>query len=286
MKSPMIHRFFSSGLILVVTILSIQLKAAEPKTSAKANRTNSQWGTLTGQFLYSGKAIVREKVSLNKDQEFCGKNHPLTEDVIVDPKTKGIQNVIIWLEHKEGPDSLPIHPSLKKKATVSKELDNKNCRFAPRVTVLNTGQTLKIGNQDAIAHQATLYCFRNEPISVSLVREQKKPVSYSFPKEEPLPVKITCPIHPWMKAWLVIKSHPYVAVTDAKGTFELKHLPVGNWTFRAWHESVGYLTNVSITVENNTTQTTWKSGRFPVEIANRKQHLGTITISEREFDLE
>ena len=52
-----------------------------------------------------------------------------------------------------------------------------------------------------------------------------------------IPVK--CNIHPWMKAYVGVVSHPYFAVTGDDGSFELKDLPPGDYTIQVWHEKYG-----------------------------------------------
>lgn len=38
-------------------------------------------------------------------------------------------------------------------------------------------------------------------------------------------MKVKCDVHEWMSAYLVPVTHPYVAVTDAKGEFEIGQVP-------------------------------------------------------------
>ena len=42
--------------------------------------------------------------------------------------------------------------------------------------------------------------------------------------------------HPWMRAWIYVSPHPYVALTDDKGFFHILNVPAGRYTVRAWHE--------------------------------------------------
>jgi hypothetical protein len=39
-----------------------------------------------------------------------------------------------------------------------------------------------------------------------------------------------------MNAELFVVSHPYYAVTDENGKFELSNVPPGQYTIEAWHE--------------------------------------------------
>jgi hypothetical protein len=51
-------------------------------------------------------------------------------------------------------------------------------------------------------------------------------------------------MHPWMKAWRMVVDHPYFAVTDAKGDFEIKNAPAGTQKVVVWQEAVknGFVT--------------------------------------------
>ena len=71
---------------------------------------------------------------------------------------------------------------------------------------------------------------------------------FSFERAE-APFSFVCNIHTWMSAWAFVLSHPFSAVTDNKGHFEIKGLPAGEYTFTAWHENFGDGT-FTVTVED------------------------------------
>ena len=52
-------------------------------------------------------------------------------------------------------------------------------------------------------------------------------------------VPFKCDVHGWMNAYVGVLDHPYFAVTDEDGKFELKTLPPGTYTIEAWHEKLG-----------------------------------------------
>jgi hypothetical protein len=52
-------------------------------------------------------------------------------------------------------------------------------------------------------------------------------------------VPFKCDVHGWMNAYMAVMDHPYYAVTDAEGKFEIKSLPPGTYTVEAWHEKAG-----------------------------------------------
>jgi hypothetical protein len=53
-------------------------------------------------------------------------------------------------------------------------------------------------------------------------------------------VLISCNIHGWMKGHVRIFDHPYYAVTDKEGKFEIKGVPAGTWHAVVWHEGSGW----------------------------------------------
>jgi hypothetical protein len=48
-------------------------------------------------------------------------------------------------------------------------------------------------------------------------------------------------VHPWLRGFVWAFEHPYFAVTDATGSFEIPNAPAGTWRLVVWHEAVGYL---------------------------------------------
>ena len=52
-------------------------------------------------------------------------------------------------------------------------------------------------------------------------------------------VRFKCDVHGWMSAYAGVLDHPYFAVTEPGGRFELKQLPPGTYTIEAWHEKLG-----------------------------------------------
>ena len=43
----------------------------------------------------------------------------------------------------------------------------------------------------------------------------------------------------WMEAHLWVMDHPFYAVTNTEGEFEILDLPPGNYVVSAWHEKLG-----------------------------------------------
>jgi plastocyanin len=194
------------------------------------------WGSIKGRIVYGGDAFVPEKIAVERDPAVCGVGGQVDESLVVSPKNRGIRNIAIWLETR---DEIPVHPDFKDQPAKAPSMDNRNCRFEPHMLAVRTGQVFELTNTDPVAHNAAVYARRNTPFSEIIPMNQ--PLQKKFAKFEALPVRVDCSIHPWMKAWLIVSDHPYVAVTEEDGSFEIQNIPAGEWKFRFWHERPGYV---------------------------------------------
>jgi hypothetical protein len=63
------------------------------------------------------------------------------------------------------------------------------------------------------------------------------PQTFKGLKQQRLPIKLDCNIHFWMTANVGVFNHPYFAVTDAAGNFEIKDAPEGPCRLMMWHDT-------------------------------------------------
>ncbi len=245
--------------------------------TAEIRAADPGWGRLKGQFVYNGDPPAREMLTITKDIEVCSKTPPMSEALLVDSQTHGLANVILWLDPSAN-TTVPVHPSYAATATKKIVLDNSGCRFEPHVCVMRPTQTLVIGNKDEVDHSAAVLLTKNDSFNVVVSKQGQQERHFKF--SEKLPAPVVCPIHAWMKGYLIVKDHPYVAVTDAKGEFDLQNVPAGEWTFRVWHELPAYIPEA----ERNGTAEKWTGGKLTVKIVDGKATaLGTIRLKPELF---
>jgi hypothetical protein len=227
----------------------------------------STWGNLTGKFVYDGPELTQARLAITKDEQVCGKHDLKDESLVVDPSSKGLKNVVIFLADKKA----AIYPDFEETASDKIKFDNDHCRFEPHILPLRTSQTLEIHNSDPLAHNSNLTPLGDRPFN-NLISENNA-VSYQFSKQQNQPVMVTCSIHPWMKGYVFPRDNPYVAVTGDDGSFEIKNLPAGKHEFQVWQEAVGGLA----------AQSDWKKGKFKYDIKEGDNDLGTIQVSSALF---
>jgi plastocyanin len=241
--------------------------AAAAVCFSAASASAAGWGSITGRFVYDGAAPVPAAINANKDPEVCGKVPLMSEDLVVG-NNGGIANVVVWVRSK-----VKVNPKYQATAADKVELDNKNCRFVPHVVGVRVGQTLTIKNSDPVAHNTKIDGLNlqvNPLIPVGTSSDQ------SIDSPETLPAPVSCSIHNWMSAKLVVRPNPYFAISDEKGNFEIKDLPVGELEFQIWHEHSGYVQKAQVNGEN----VSWLKGRVTWTIkADETTKLGDMKIA-------
>jgi hypothetical protein len=254
-------------LLVVIGLLGVQLTAGLA--------WGQQWGHLSARFVFDGTPPKPVPTVVTKDQDVCGKFKLVDETLVVNPKNKGIANVIVFLRDTKKP---AIHPDYAKALKEKVLLNNINCRFEPRVALIRTGQTVVLGNKDPVGHNTKIDTFFNpgaNPLIPSGAQLDQK-----FMIEERLPAPVSCSIHPWMGAWLVIRSNPYFAASDADGKIHIKNIPAGTWEFQFWQEKSGYVRSVTVGGK----KTEWKRGRVDLKIPSGKTlDLGDVVVDKKLF---
>ena len=133
--------------------------------------------------------------------------------------------------------------------TASLIFDQKNCMFKPHAMTVRVGQTVKVLNSDAVAHNTHTYGVKTTSISIrSYLRTTPMGAPLIYKQAEQEPISVVCDIHPWMKAYHLPVDHPFVALSGEDGTFDIKDLPAGKHEFKVWHEVGGLLRKGSLVV--------------------------------------
>ncbi len=197
------------------------------------------WGTIKGQVIFAGKEIPKSaEKKVDANQGHCLEKGPVPGDNwVIDPNTKAVRYVVVFLKPDAG-KTLAIHPTLKEPNPPKVELDQPFCKFDPHVLALREGQTMVVLNPAPVAHNIVVQGFKNDTINKQIPPGQSLDIKLV---SEPNAISFTCGAHRWMKGFGWVFDHPYFAVTDAKGNFEIKLAPAGAQNLVVWHEEIGYL---------------------------------------------
>jgi plastocyanin len=158
--------------------------------------------------------------------EYCGTTVE-DESLMVNPGTHGVKNVVVSLENvaagkRHDPEMIIVN--------------NSKCRFVPRIQAAMVGDTYELKNSDPIIHNTMFHLNQDgfTLLSVALppsVNSIKRPLI----KNEGV-INVKCNAHSFMRANILVFSHPYFAVTDENGNFEISNIPPGHYKIKIWHE--------------------------------------------------
>jgi hypothetical protein len=210
-----------------------------------------QWGTIKGQVVYGGNKLPDPIVlKVDKDQKEClaEKKQLTSEEWVIDPKTKGIKWVFVYLipDSRNAADiikPIPVHPDLQKKKLENVIIDQPCCTFTPFAVGLLDGQSVTFKNSMGISHNVKVDgnpMYKNPTINQLIPAGGSLDVGPFHP--QPTPIPLACNIHAWMSGYIRVFSHPYFCVTKENGEFEIANAPAGKYRLVIWHPGSGWVT--------------------------------------------
>jgi len=263
-----------SLLLIAGLLLTLAGFLARPSTTAAYPVQGAGWGDIKGQVVWADKEIpqqVQPKLAGN-DKDTClaeakkqGKEI-LSETFVVNPQNKGVKWVVVYLVDPKNVDAaLPANPALPAPGKTV-HMDQPCCFFEPHVLVMREGQVLEAKNTAPVAHNYKIDSPPGNP-SLNQLVPSGKTLQVPDPndsgamtwKAKTAPSKVSCTIHPWMNGYVKVFNHPYYAVTDADGNFEIKGAPAGDYNIVMWQEETGFFLGnrdkkgVPVTIKANTT---------------------------------
>jgi hypothetical protein len=194
------------------------------------------WGSLKGRFMIDGQLPKPNPLVVTKDQ-YCIDKKPVDESVVV-ADDGSLANVVVYIRLGRR-DKIDVHLDYATQLDEPVELDNFGCQFVPHVALLRTGQPLVLKNSDPVGHNTNVGMF-NQIIPAGGTTPTK------IDRDAALPISVACNIHPFMKGYVLVQDHPYMAASAEDGTFEIKNIPAGKQEFTLWHETSGLLKNLNV----------------------------------------
>ena len=232
-------KYFAVLLVLILSAVSVD--AVQGYDVVKV--TNG--ATLKGTVNFKGDVPPDETITIKKDVSYCGKEQKAGKYIVFDSRVK---NVVVWIEGIE-----------KGKAVPKKNVDVtiKNCRAIPHVNIGFVGGNYVFKNEDEILHtvQSKLGLAYQRKVSSRPLEDGASIYNLALPTtglevkkrikkwhritEDTGFIQVRSNTHNWIRGYIYIFDHPYAAVTDARGTFEMDSLPAGSYILKAWHEGFG-----------------------------------------------
>ncbi|MFZ6654584.1 methylamine utilization protein [Undibacterium sp. TJN19] len=167
---------------------------------------------------------------------------------VVDNAGQPVQDAVVYAELAGGPASTK---------SASAEIQQKDRKFMPFVTAVQTGTSISFPNNDTVRHHA--YSFSPAKQFELKLYSGKPAAPIVFDKAGT--VVVGCNIHDQMVAYIHIVDTPYFAKTDASGTARLPNIPAGKYVLKTWHPKLApgaTIQEQSLQIDNGTAPTVVK----------------------------
>jgi plastocyanin len=204
-------------------------KEAEKGKEGKEGKEGT--ATIKGVVSFTGKAPEMKVPKKRKDAEFCKTKEVKYNAVIVNGGK--LQDVFVRIAN----DSIK---GEYKPPTAHAVIDQTDCMYSPRIQGVVAGQTIDIKNMDGTLHNVHTYKGMESWFNKPQIKGSA-PIAQEMP-DEPKIIKFACDVHPWMRGFVIVSSHPFFAVSDKDGAFKIEKVPAGDYTIEAWHSHYGLKT--------------------------------------------
>lgn len=205
-------------------------ESAKPSDKPLYQPTGNE-ATVSGTITVNGEVPPAKKIDTSADP-LCSQvnKHPILESLLTN--NQRLQNAFVYI--KEG-DALNKYRFEAPDSEVV--LKHKKCQYSPRVLGLRTGQRLSVENADPTTHNTHVV-----PKSNPEWNQSQPPNFSSFQKTFARPelfILVKDNQHPWQRGYISVMDHPFFAVTDEQGSYEIRGLPPGKYKLLIWHEVLG-----------------------------------------------
>ncbi|MBZ5560626.1 MAG: carboxypeptidase regulatory-like domain-containing protein [Acidobacteriia bacterium] len=214
--------------------------AAAPAAGGGQKVDPATAGSVKGTVTVDGAVPKNDAIKMNADPVCVKANTSpqFQETYMVGADGKSLGNVFVYV--KDGLGNYSYDPP-----TGEATIDQKDCRYHPHVFGMRVGQTLTIVNSDPTLHNIHAMPKGNAEFNNGQPIQGMKMTHTFSAKEVMVPFK--CDVHGWMNAYVGVLDHPYFAISDKDGKFDISNLPPGTYTLEAWHEKLGTTTQ-SVTI--------------------------------------
>ncbi len=194
----------------------------------------TEFGTVRGKISVDGAlpgfAPILAKGEQTKDA-ICSEVAVPNETVV--GENGGLGNVFVYLKKVPNVD-IPAPP------TEQINFDQQGCVFLPHAQIVQVGQPVLLKNSDPVAHNVNIKGSANT-FNSTITPLNAANVDYQFEFAESKPAPVICDFHVWMSSYVMPVDHPWAAVTNPDGTFEIPNAPATKLSFVIWHEKLGYI---------------------------------------------
>jgi hypothetical protein len=226
------------SILITFCFLFSLLLSAIPSTSSQTSappplyKPNGNEPVVLGSISVTGDIPAPMTIDMSADPDCMrlNKGKAKTQSVLTDHGM--LQNAFVYLESGQNLREYSFEGPLDEVI-----LRRENCQYVPRLLGMRLGQKLRIELNDGVMHNTHPTPKLNvewnrttgPDISSYLVAIERAEALIPFKDNQ----------HPWEKAFVSVLKHPFFAITDKLGNYEIRGIPPGTYTLRVWHERLG-----------------------------------------------
>lgn len=250
----------------IVHVRSLANAAGPAPYVVDSTRIVGGTGRITALVRASGELPLDTLVRPTHDTRTC---KPVPDAPFVGSR-QGLGDAVSWLV---GVPRGPADPA-PRRLTIALA----GCQIQPRVSRAPVGATLLVRSADAIDSRlrfldvvedlprrdrgdttpSVLTVPPTAPRALVPLFDAGAVVPLTTVTDAPGLVEIRDDRHPWVRGWMAVAPHPFVAISDATGGFTFDDVPTGRYVLVTWHERLGTVAadvRVDVGVETRVTIT-------------------------------
>lgn len=177
----------------------------------------------------SGRVVLKEQykpmatIDMTSN-DYCAKcnEEPVKFETIITGEGGTLKNAVVYVS--KGLETYGFKPPQEPVVFV-----HEKCQLKPHVGTVMAGQKVLFKNLDQTLHNINAVGYFGFPMP-----KADEVTERTF--DDPGVQHFKCDAHAWESAKCMVLDHPFSAVTDLEGKFEIKGLVPGTYTISFWHE--------------------------------------------------
>lgn len=170
---------------------------------------------------YAGSMAPRAGAQENAQQQAGSIKGQITASGVRD-----IDSVLVYVEKAPGQ-----FPASKQPA----QMDQMKLTFMPHVLPIVKGTTVNFLNSDPVLHNVFWQKSDDGSYAQRNLGTWGKGTSKEFTFDKEGSVVLLCNVHPEMESHIVVLQNPFFALAGKDGAYEIKGVPPGQYTVKAWY---------------------------------------------------